>query len=97
MRQNTKKYWTQQTLPIRRLVPSIRLNDASWKTFLKAAKKTLRQPTTRAEFSLIKIMSSDFKLTHREKAFFLGGGGEVRLIVSEKLMISTAVYSVKIP
>ena len=35
----------------------IRLNDAFRKTLLKAAKKTLRQPTMRAEFSLIRAPS----------------------------------------
>ena len=37
----------------------IRLNDAFRKTLLKAAKKTLRQPTMRAEFSLIRALISN--------------------------------------
>ena len=37
----------------------IRLNDAFRKTLLKAAKKTLRQPTVRAEFSLIRVLISN--------------------------------------
>ena len=77
MRRNTRRYWTQQTLPDERIVASgIRLNDAFLKTLLKAAKKTLRQPTTRAEFSY-------------EKLFFWGGGGEG----SGRLSLSTAAYS----
>ena len=34
-------------------------NDAFRKTLLKVAKKTLRQPTTRAEFSLIRALISN--------------------------------------
>ena len=37
----------------------IRLNDAFRKTLLKAAKKTLRQSTMRAEFSLIWALISN--------------------------------------
>ena len=37
----------------------IRLNDAFRKTLLNAAKKTLRQPTVRAEFSLIRALISN--------------------------------------
>ena len=77
MRRNTRRYWTQQTLLVVRIVASgIRLNDAFLKTLLKAAKKTLRQPTTRAEFSY-------------EKLFLGGGGGEG----SGRLSLSTAAYS----
>ena len=36
-----------------------RLNDAFRKTLFMAAKKTLRQPTTRAEFSLIRALISN--------------------------------------
>ena len=56
--------------------------------FAQASQKTLRQPTTRVEFSL--YTSYDFKLIYREnygklcKAFFWGGRG--RLIASDKLM-----------
>ena len=38
---------------------SIRLNDAFRKTLLKAAKKSGRQPTMRAEFSLIRALISN--------------------------------------
>ena len=58
---------------------------------LKAAKKTLRQPTVRAEFSLIRHTESI--MGSKEKHFFLGGGGGGggggegnRLIASEKLI-----------
>ena len=69
MRRNTRRHWTQQTLLVVRIVASgIRLNDAFLKTLLKAAKKTLRQPTTRAEFSY-------------EKLFLGGGGGGGRGVV----------------
>ena len=34
-------------------------NDAFRKTLLKVAKKTLRQPTTRAEFSLTRALISN--------------------------------------
>ena len=37
----------------------IRLNDAFRKTLLKAAKKTLRQPSMKAEFSLIRALISN--------------------------------------
>ena len=37
----------------------IRLNDTFRKTLLKAAKKALRQPTVRAEFSLIRPLISN--------------------------------------
>ena len=37
----------------------ISLNDAFRKTLLKAGKKTLRQPTTRAEFSLMRALISN--------------------------------------
>ena len=37
----------------------IRLNDAFRKTLLKAAKKTIRQPTMKAEFSLIPALISN--------------------------------------
>ena len=57
-----------------------------------AAKKTLRQPTTRAEFSLIRALISDkqrelWEVTKRV-CFFGGcwGVAGVRLIASEKLM-----------
>ena len=86
MRRNTRRCWTQQTLLILFLH---RLNDACRKTCSSQAKKTLRQPTTRVEFSL--YTSYDFKLTYREncgklcKAFFFGGG-RGRLIASDKLM-----------
>ena len=58
MRRNTRRYWTQQTLPIV-TCSFIRLNDAFRKTLLKAGKKTLRQPTTRAEFSLMGALISN--------------------------------------
>ena len=78
MRRNTRRYWTQQTLLVVRIVASgIRLNDAFPKTLLKAAKKTLRQPTTRAEFSY-------------EKLFLRGGGGGGG---RGRLSLSTAAYS----
>ena len=63
---------------VRIVASGIRLNDAFLKTLLKAAQKTLRQPTTRAEFSYEKL--------------FLGGGaggGEG----SGRLSLSTAAYS----
>ena len=67
----------------------IRLNDAFRKTLLKAAKKTLRQPTMRAEFSLIWALISNWH-TERfmgsyEKHFVWGEGGN-KLIASEKLI-----------
>ena len=59
-----------------------RLNDAFWKTLLKAAKRTLKQPTMRFQIVTQRIVGS------YEKRFFWGGGrGGVRLIVNEKLMI----------
>ena len=69
----------------------IRLDDAFRKTLLKAAKKTVRQPTMRAEFSLIRALISNW---HRENCGKLwktilgwgGGGGDGRLIASEKLI-----------
>ena len=67
MRRNTRRYWTQQTLLVVRIVASgIRLIDAFLKTLLKAAKKTLTQPTTRAEFSY-------------EKLVFVAGSGRLSL------------------
>ena len=59
----------------------IRLNDAFRKTLHKAAKKTLRQPTMRAVFSLIRALISNGH-TERimgsyEKHFFWRGGGGI--------------------
>ena len=67
----------------------IRLNDAFRKTLLKAAKKPLRQPTMRAEFSLIRALISNWH-TERimgsyEKHFVWGEGGN-KLTASEKLI-----------
>ena len=79
-----------------------RLNDAFRKNLLKAAKKTLRQPTMRAEFSLIGALISNW---HTEKVWevmknilFWGRGGGNKLIASEKLhqSLSTVAYSVPI-
>ena len=69
----------------------IRLNDAFRKTLLKAANKSLRQPTMRAEISLIRALISNLHteriMASYEKHFFLaGGGGGNRLIASEKLI-----------
>ena len=79
----------------------IRLYDAFQKTLLKAAKKTLRQPTTmRAEFSLIRALISNWHkqriMGNYEKRFF-GRLRGVSLIANEKLMsLSTAAYLVNI-
>ena len=65
----------------------IRLNDAFRKTLLKAAKKTLRQPTMRAEFSLIRALISNWhteRIMESYEKHFWGGGN--RLIASEKLI-----------
>ena len=67
----------------------IRLNDAFRKTLLKAAKKALRQPTIRAEFSLILALISKWH-TERimgsyEKHFVWGEGGN-KLRANEKLI-----------
>ena len=61
------------------LLKAIRLNDAFRKTLLKAAKKNLKQPSTRAEFSLIRALISNWD-TERimgsyEKHFWEGDGG----------------------
>ena len=65
----------------------IGLNDAFRKTLLKAAKKTLRQHITRAEFSLIRaLISFTERIMRSNKKRFLGGGGARRLIASEKLV-----------
>ena len=61
----------------------IRLNDALQKTLLKAARNILRQPTMRAEFSLIRALISN-RHTERimgsyEKHFFFVGEGEVAI------------------
>ena len=71
----------------------IRLNDVFRKTLLKAAKnKTLRQPTMRAEISLIRALISN---SHTERIMgsyekhFGGGGGRGggnMLIASQKLI-----------
>ena len=45
--------------PSRENCSFIRLNDALRKTLLNAAKKTLRQPTMTAEFSLISAFISN--------------------------------------
>ena len=61
----------------------IRLNDAFRKTLLKAAKKTLRQPTMRAEFSLIRALISNWhteRIMGSYEKLFWGGGGGGRLI-----------------
>ena len=60
----------------------IRLNDAYRKTLLKAAKKTLRKHTIKAEFSLIHVLISNWH-TERimgsyEKHFFFFGWGRGR-------------------
>ena len=59
----------------------VRLNDAVRKTSLKAAKKPLRQPTTRAKFSLIRKLISNSHTERIKGSYektFLGvcGGGE---------------------
>ena len=68
----------------------IRLNDAFRKTLLKAAKETLRQPTIRAEFSLILALISKWHtgriLGSYEKRFVWGEGGGNKLIAGEKLI-----------
>ena len=64
----------------------IGLNDAFRKTLLKAAKKTLRQHITRAEFSLIRaLISFTERIMRSNKKRFFGGGAR-RLIASEKLV-----------
>ena len=82
----------------------IRLNDAFRKTLLKAAKKTLRQPTMRAEFSLIRALMISETDIHRElwdccyqKHFLGGGGGGNRFIDLEThRSLSTFAYPVPI-
>ena len=66
----------------------IMLNDAIRKPLLKAAKKTLRQPTMRAEFSLIHALISNWhteRIMRSYEELLLGGGGGI-LIASEKLI-----------
>ena len=67
----------------------IMLNDAIRKPLLKAAKKTLRQPTMRAEFSLIHALISNWhteRIMRSYEELLLGGGGGGILIASEKLI-----------
>ena len=61
----------------------IRLNDAFQKMLLKAAKKTLGQPTMRAEFSLICALISNWhteRIMGSYEKLFWGRGGGGRLI-----------------
>ena len=91
MRRNTsQKILDAADFARRKNCSFIRLNDAFRKTLLKAAKKTLRQPTMRAEFSLIRALISNWH-TERimgsyEKHFVWGEGGGNKLIANEKLI-----------
>ena len=87
-----------ETLPIVRLVPSQAYNDAFRETLLKAAEKTLQEPSS-VEYARWFQTDIQRELWEVIKSTFGGGGGGGDLINSQLETLdslSTAVYSVNI-
>ena len=80
----------------------IRLNDAFWETLLKAAEKTIQEPSSveYARWFQTDIQRESWEVIKSAFNFFLGGRGGGDLVNSQLEThdsLSTAAYSVNIP